>query len=130
MNEASVLFDDAVSGCQPHSRALPALLSGEERLEDALARFGVHARAGVGNRQDRIAARRNVRIEPAVRVVQLHHLRFDQQSSSVGHGIPGVQAQIHEHLFELRGIGFDRIDRRGDDFEFDILANDFVQEAD
>ncbi len=125
-----MLFDDAVGGCQPHSRALPRLLGGEERLEDALARFGVHAPAGVGNRQNRIATGRNVRIEPAVRVVQLRHLRFDQQSSSVGHGIARVQAQIHEHLLKLRGIGFDSIDSGGGDFELDIFANYFVQKAD
>ena len=32
-------------------------------------------------------------------------------------------------MFDLRGIGFDGLKRRGDDFEFDVLADDFVEEA-
>ncbi len=69
-------------------------------------------------------------IEPAVRVVQLHHLGLDLQSPSVGHGVPRVQAQIHEHLLELRWIGFDRIHRGGDDFELDVPGDYFLEETD
>src|SRR6266404_5708215 len=78
VDEAPMLFDDTVSGGQSHARALPTLLGGEERFEDALAGFGVHAYARVGNRQHRITARLDVGIKPAVRVVQVHHLGLDQ----------------------------------------------------
>src|SRR6266852_1795004 len=73
---------------------------------------------------------RDVGIESAVRIVQFYHLSLDQQAPSAGHGVPSVQAQVHKHLFELCRIGFDRIDRGGDDFELDVPADYFVQEAD
>ncbi len=41
------------------------------------------------------------------RIQVLQPQAVDINSIIIGHGIPRVQAQIHEHLFELRGIGFD-----------------------
>src|SRR6267143_533493 len=132
---AGALTDDPsatspVSGGRSHARTLPLLLGSEKRFEDALARFEIHAYARVGNRQYRVAPGRNIGVEPAVRVVQLHHLGLDQQSPAAGHGVPRVQAQIHEHLLELNRIRFDRIDRSSDDFELDVPRDHFVEEAD
>ncbi len=129
MNESPVLLDDAIGSRESHARALPALLGCKKRFEDALPRFSIHPHARVGNRQYRVAPGRNIRVEPAVRLVQFHHLGFDQQSPASRHGVPRVQAQIHEHLFELRRIRFDRIDRSGDNFQLDVPGDYFFEEA-
>ena len=129
VNKSTVLLDDAIDGDQPHSGPLAAFLGREERFKDPLARCGVHAHAGIGHGKNAVSAGRDQRIGPAVGAVEFHHFGFDQQSPSVRHGVAGVQTQVHQHLLDLRGIGFDCIQRGGDDFDFDILGDDFVEEA-
>ena len=34
-------------------------------------------------------------------------LRGDEQPAALGHGIPGVDAEIEKYLVDLRGIAFD-----------------------
>src|SRR5581483_11682131 len=54
---AATLLDDAIDGGEAETGPLPALLRGEERLEDALAGRFIHSAAGVGHPQQDGGAR-------------------------------------------------------------------------
>src|SRR5205814_4012860 len=57
-------------------------------------------------------------------------LGLNGKNSSVGHGIARVQAQIHQNLFDLRGVCPKDIGlRRESDRKFDLLFDDTLQQA-
>ena len=58
VNLAAMLSDDAVHGGQSESRAAPHALGGEERLENSLADFVIHAMPGVADEHLHMRARR------------------------------------------------------------------------
>src|SRR5713101_7641462 len=128
MDESTVLPDDSVSRGQSHARAFSALFCREEGFEDSLARLRFHSHPRIGDRQYSVPARRDRGIKATIRVVEFDHLRFDHQPPAFRHGIPRVEAKIHEYLLDLRGVGLDRLERRGDEFELDIFADHFIQE--
>ena len=72
----------------------------------------------------------HARIKARVGFIELHHLGLDDHAAAVGHGVPRVQAQIHQHLLDLGRIGFYHFERRGQHFEFNVLADHFVEKTD
>src|SRR6266852_3218073 len=87
-NEALVTFDDAVTDRQPKTSPVYAL-GGIERFEHALAYFFLHAGSGVSKTQPQsiaVAVTANV------------------ETAALGHGVHGVDDQIHKYLTQLRGI--------------------------
>ena len=57
----AALLDDPVDGREPQAGALALLLRREEGLEDARLRLGVHAGAGVDDREQHLAPGRQRR---------------------------------------------------------------------
>src|SRR5712692_7735550 len=57
-------------------------------------------------------------------------LGLNGENSSVGHGIARIQAQVHQNLFDLRGVCPKDIGlRRESDLQFDLLSYDTLQQA-
>ena len=90
---------------RPEPRALALLLGREERLEDPLARRGVHARAGVGHREHHVGAGHDAGVSRRVGGVELHVGRLDGQLASPRHGVASVHDEVHQDLLDLPGIG-------------------------
>ena len=123
------LFDDAIDGGEAEAGAFAFFLGGEEGFEDAGLSFLVHAVAGIGHGDDGVAsgldeatfaealARRNVG-------------GLDGQLAAFGHGVFGVDDQVHDDLLELTGIGTGVAgvgSKLGN--EFDVLADQRPEKA-
>jgi hypothetical protein len=98
--------DDAMRHREAQPRALPHRFRREERLEDARARLGVHAAAIVAHREARVASRRQRRGDrPRARGVELDAFQPDLDAPRAAlERMPGVRAQVHQHLLDLRRV--------------------------
>lgn len=66
---------------------------------------------------------------PAVFFIQSYVCRLDRQPSAVGHGVLGVDGQVHEHLFDLVRIGIYPTQPRGQaKFDLDHLRDGALKE--
>ena len=101
---AAQLFNDAVDHGQPQARALSPLLGGEERVKDLFLNFPAHAQACVAYGKHHIPARNYIRMGLGVFRIQLPVFRLNDQTSAIGHGIPGVDRHVEKHLFHLPRI--------------------------
>ncbi len=89
----------------------------------------VHAHAGVGNREQDITPRGNKSAVAGELRADFNVLSFDDEPSTPDHGIPGIQAEIQDHLLELRGIherNFEIL--RSNDLHVDIRSDDPAEE--
>ena len=127
-DRAAALFDDTVDGGQSEPGSVAAGFGGEERLEEMLDGFFVHAGAGIGHGQLHIGAglatrRRVLSVEAGVGGAE-------EEPAAVRHGITRVDRQVEQHLVHLAGIGHDQIERRIEvGLEQDILADEPLQHA-
>jgi hypothetical protein len=124
---AAMLFDDAVDGGEAEAGAFAGNFGGEERFEDVRFGFGTHAGAGVFDGEDAVAAGSDgdAALE-AIVDADVEAIECDGERAAFGkHGVAGVDDEIHEHLFELAGIGVD-VDggRVGADVELDFFADE------
>ena len=104
-----MLLDDPLNHRQPEAGSLADLLGGEERLEDARPHLIGHALAGVGDRQPHVLAGAGLAgIAAGVGRGHLDRLGRERQRAPLGHGVAGVQAQVHERLGQERRVGLDR----------------------
>ena len=116
---------------RPRPVPLPGRLGGEERLEDAGARRLVHAGAGVAHGQSR-------RTGPGGRRA-LARMLGRRSTSAVamvsvppcGHGVAGVDRQVHQHLLDLAPGRRGRAPRPGVErvTTLDVLAEERPQHA-
>src|ERR1700687_1799978 len=104
LQRSAVCLNDAVRDPESETGAF-LHLRGEEWLEDPRHRFLVDPGAGVPN-VDAYDVRR-LRIEDAAT-----GLRRDDQPSTVGHRLGGVEEQVQEHLLQLIRGGADERQRR------------------
>ena len=128
-DRAAALRDDAVHGGQPQAGAAAGLLRGEERLEEALLRGGVHAGTGIGDRHHDVRSRGGAGVLGHVVVVE-HGVRgLDRQLAAVRHRVAGVHREVENHLLDLAWVGADPADRGGElHRELDVLADDALQQ--
>ena len=90
---------------QAQARALPHLLGREERVEDAIERRSIHAGARVANCEPGIAPGFEHRRKSARAIAARDPVQRERDSSSTsGHGVPGVGAEVQQHLVELRRV--------------------------
>ena len=68
---------------------------------------GRHAAPGVADRQPHELARDHAAVLRGKRFIHLHIVGRDGQRPAVRHGIPRVDDQVHEHLFDVTRIGLD-----------------------
>ena len=84
----------------------------------------VHAAAGVGDSQHHVAARLHLGGSLSVLLVEKRVAGLQSQFAALGHGIPGVDGQVHDDLFHLATIDVHaaqlRLQMTGD---FHILAD-------
>jgi hypothetical protein len=129
MREPAVLPDDAVNRGEAETGALAQLLGGEERLENAVDGGRVHTRSRVGDRKHHVVAGAGERLVGTVFRVEDDKRGLDEQGAAVGHGVAGVDAEVHQNLFDLGGIGANQGESGSEDgLDFDIAADYFFEE--
>ena len=122
---AAALLDDPIDGGEAESCSLAYLLGGEKRLEDAGLSLRIHPASGITDRQHGIGGRFLQTLATTVCCRPFHIIGgLNGKPTPLGHGIAGVHDQIHDGLFNLSRIGFDRPQLRiqGRD-QMDILAD-------
>src|SRR2546423_10360152 len=99
---------DAVQGCEPRARALSLFLRRVERLEDVLLCLWVDAVTGICDREARVLARRDARMEVDIAAAETLCPGLDRERAAGRHRVAGVHDEIDEHLLDLAPIGEDR----------------------
>ena len=105
---AARLLDDSVDHRKPEPGALADILGGEERFENLLHHIGRNASACVRQLDEDILAHLHAAIIQLRNLVRLDIAGPDSDRATFGHGIPGIDRQIDQHLLELAEIGLDR----------------------
>src|SRR5580700_9221032 len=105
-NVAATLLDDAVYRREPEASTFSFFLGGEKWLEDAQLGLFVHTLAGVGYRKHNVKTGLNVGVFAAnILMVQSGVGALDDDFPTIGHGVFGIDHQIHEDLLDLASIG-------------------------
>jgi hypothetical protein len=103
---AAALLYGAVHARHPQPGPLANRLRGEEGLEDAPQRRGIHPFSYVADDDPHVAAglNRNAAVLPAVLVVHLDRRRCEHQPTASRHGSAGVECQVDEDLLQLSPV--------------------------
>ena len=117
------LLDEAIHHAQAETRALPFGLGREERLEHALAHFGRHAGARIGDGDHHVLAGRHVGVALRVGIVERGIARFDREPAVAVHRVAGVDREIQQRVLHLERID-ERIPQaaRHDRLDLDAVA--------
>ena len=105
-DKPTMVFYDAICRGQAQAGSTAHRLGREERFEDAAAGGGIHADTRVGDRDFNVAAgakpicRNGRRIEVDVGCL-------NSEDAAAGHGLPGVDVYVQQHLFDLAAVGLD-----------------------
>ena len=103
---AAALLDNAIDHGEAQTRALALLLGGKKGLENARSGFFIHA-----SRYRSPPAARMVPAGPpgacGIFGIQFHITGFNGKFAPLRHGIPGIEGQIDDDLFDLSGISHD-----------------------
>jgi len=125
---ASGLPHDSVHGGQAQARAPVDILGREERVERAIDDRGVHAATRVTDREEHVRPRAGLGMAGRILFGQKHVPRLYGQGAAVRHGVPRVDHEVQDHLFNLAGIHADRIELRWPDHvEESVLAEKTAQ---
>ncbi len=104
MNGAIVLLDDAIDLRQAQSSTLTRRLGGEERFEQVGQVLRRNAGAVVAHRQAHPRARGQVGQRRRLARRQRQRRQAEGEMTAVGHGVAGVEGQVHQHLLQLGGV--------------------------
>src|SRR5438876_10580026 len=127
-DEPPALLHDAVHRGQPQARAFAPLLGREERLEQMGLHVRRHADAGIADREQDVAPRRRREVLARIALVQFGVRGLDGELAALGHRIPRIHGQIHDHLLELPRVGLHGAERRIEPRrEVDVLAQQAAQ---
>src|SRR5260370_26739227 len=107
VNAAAALLHDPINGREAKARTFPLLFSRKEGLEDVPQRLGVHAAAGIANRQQDMGTGPNTRVLTAVELVKFPVGGLDHDLTAQWHRISGVDHQVDQNLLD-----HDREDRK------------------
>jgi hypothetical protein len=110
VHQSVVLSHDAVGHGQAQAGAalIGRWFGGEEGLEHSFDHFLRHSDARVRNADAGVFSGLGPGMGRDVRVVERDVLRGDGQAATVRHGLMRVQAQVHEHLVQLRFVARNR----------------------
>ncbi len=106
------LFDEAIDHAEPQARPRAEFLGGEERIEHLAEILRCDAGAAVGHGDRDIVAGFHLGMTVGIVQVERRIGRLDRQPAAIGHGVPGVQAQVEHGIFELGRIDQRMPDRR------------------
>ena len=128
VNATAVLFDNPIDHGQPQPGTFAHLFRGEERLEDVIQGLCIHTAAGVGHCQPDVAPRRDI-LKAALMVGgKIDIICRQDKPAAGGHGIPGVDRQVHDDLAYLAGVGLHRPQiGAGHDVHLDVFADETPQ---
>jgi hypothetical protein len=128
IDEAVVLLDHAIDGSQPQAGAFAYRLGGEERFEQVRARLGIHTAAIVAYGQQHILAGYRPQMRGAVGFVKGDDTRLDRDLAGIVDCVPGVDAEVGQHLFDLGGVHPDRAQVLGrQPGQVDVFADKLAQ---
>ncbi len=105
IDEATVVFDDAVDRCKTQPRAFSHVLCREKGDEDLLTGRGIHTHPGIGHRNLYVSSR-CTRERSTVFCVESDVLGLDVEVPTVRHGLPGVHIEIEKCLPYLSLVTF------------------------
>ena len=89
---------------EPEAGSLAGVFRSEERFEDLASNLRGNTVAGVSDFNNDVRPDRQPRIHLNVGFVQKNVLPGDGQLPSIGHRVARIDAKIHQHLVDLRGI--------------------------
>ena len=98
------LLDEPVGLAQAEARSLADLLGSEERFERFLDDMSGHAGPGVGHGNHHVLPGRHARVVACIVLIQIRVLGFNRESSTLRHGIPGVDRKIEDSVLKLVGV--------------------------
>ena len=104
VDHAVVLSDDAVDRGQAQADPLAEFLGGEEGVEDPCEGLPVHAAAVVAEGEHHVLARLEAGVFLAAGLVQCHRLGRNGDAAPGFDGVPGVDRQAGQDLFDLGRI--------------------------
>ena len=100
-------FNDSLDVGKPEARSALRGFGREEGVKYAVEDIARDPGSGVAYGQHDILTRRGARNLARSGCIQDPKLRFKGQFAAVGHRIAGVDAQVYEHVMQLRGIAQD-----------------------
>src|SRR5262249_5534414 len=106
----TTLFHDSVDRGKPKASAATALLGGVEGLENVRHGFRTHAHPGIRYAKHHVAARLHAHVFAGVDFIKINVAGFHRQTAAFWHGVPRVHHKVHDDLFYLAWIRFDRAD--------------------
>ncbi len=122
----AALLDDAIHGSQAKPGSFAQSFGGEERFEDPRACTLVHAHSRVADRKQHVSA--GPQVGNAIGAFLADVGGLDHQGTAGGHGIPGIDDQIHDNLLDLPRIGPDLPEVvSAASLELDVLADQPTQ---
>ena len=68
--------------------------------------FGIYSCTGIGNGEPDIVPGQNAHVSFGIRFINRKIGYPDRQLTAMRHGVPCVDHKVHQHLFNLSGIGF------------------------
>src|SRR5439155_19606164 len=101
---AAVIFQNAPNGGESQTSALAGLFGGEKRFKDFLQHFRRDAHAGVAHRDDHARAGFGLGMPARLRFLDLAVFGAQQQLAAAGHGVAGIDAEVEQHLMDLRSV--------------------------
>lgn len=123
INVTARLLDDAIDHREAKARALAHFLGGEEGLENLVHDLGRNTRAVIGNFHHHHVFCREFRTAKRCDLFLVDVARPDGDLAAVRHGVARIDAEIDEHLLELRQVGLHRPQITAViDFQLDIGA--------
>src|SRR5450432_2522155 len=128
LNEPAALANDAVHRGQAEARAATDRLGRKKWLEDAPQHVRIHSAAGVAHGELRKITGLRLRVHALGVLVERDAAQLDLEPTTLGHGVAGIDGEVHQHLFDLASIA-----AHADDilalrpFELDVLADQAAQ---
>src|SRR5207302_9376355 len=101
------LLDETVYLAEPETRAGIDRFCREERLEGAVHDLLGHAGAVIGHRDHDVLARQDLRIGPAITLVEKGVAGFECQLAAVAHRVARIDREVQQRAFEFIGIDLD-----------------------
>src|SRR5581483_6086463 len=108
LDPALMLFHDAIDGGEAESCAFADFFGGKERFKNPVHRFAVHAATCVGHAQSHGGTHARIGVLLSIGGIDVHGGGGDEELAAFGHGIPGVDGEIHDDLLQHSGIRLQR----------------------
>ena len=107
-HEPAVALDDDHDRGESQAGSLPVFLGGKKRFKNPLHQVRGYADAGVRNAQDHVRTEEWQLLHSRLHPLQHDVVRFNRKTATVRQRVARINAQIQQHLVQLRGISQDR----------------------